>query len=333
MAKLQKEFCDLHNAIKLGTYDQNESLREKRDLLVDELTASLKDEKVPGTNKALTFKKFDQGSYAMNTGIKPKDDDFDIDVGIIFDLTNEEYESHKLKKLVHKKLDKQHNRTVEYNRPCITVKYSSGYHVDLAIYSDNDDDLHIAWGKKSSKERLWYKSEPKELTKWVADVSDDCDESKQYRRLVKYIKKWKDRKFCSNGNATPPSIGITIQARNNFIFEEGHDLGSLIHIVKSMINEFEDRWCEDSSKYKKHIVTELPVAPYKDVYYKMSLKQTDEFHEKLETFLEALEAARDESSEHKASKILRKLFGDDFPLVEDVKQSNTAPAIITGDNA
>jgi len=333
MAKLQKEFRVLHDAIKLGTYDESEFLREKRDLLIDELNDKLKDEKIPGTDKGLTFKKFDQGSYAMNTGIKPKDDDFDIDVGVIFDIANEEYESHKLKKLVHNKLDKQHNRTVEYNRPCITVKYSDGYHVDLAIYADNGNDLHIAWGKEHSKERLWYKAEPKKLTDWVADVSGDGEESKQFRRLVRYLKKWKDRKFSSDGNAMPPSIGMTIQARDSFIYKKDDDLAALIHIVAYMISKFVDRSCEGSQEGKKCIVTELPVAPSKDVYYKMSLKQADAFYRKLEALLEALEAARDETSDHKASIILIKIFGDDFPEVEDVRKSDIAPVVHTGNNA
>lgn len=68
-------------------------------MLIDELTEALKDEKIPGTDNPLIFNKFDQGSYAMNTGIKPKEDDYDIDVGIIiFDITNDD--SNKLKKLV-----------------------------------------------------------------------------------------------------------------------------------------------------------------------------------------------------------------------------------------
>ncbi|MDF1829590.1 cyclic GMP-AMP synthase DncV-like nucleotidyltransferase [Cycloclasticus pugetii] len=333
MAKLQKEFRVLHDAIKLGTYDENATLRQKRDLLIDELRDKLKDEKIPGTDKSLTFTKYDQGSYAMNTGVKPKNDDFDIDVGIIFDITNDDYDSHKLKQLIFDKLDTQHNRTVEYNRPCITVKYSDGYHVDLAIYSDNDDDIHIAWGKKNSKERLWFKAEPKELTDWVADVSDECEESKQFRCNVRYLKKWKWRKFSSYGNAMPPSIGITIQARDSFIYKKDDDLAALVHIVESMINEFDDRWCKDSLEFKKCIVTKLPVAPYKDVYYKMSLKQTDEFYRKLETLLEALEAARDEASDYKASKILIKIFGDDFPEAEDVRKSYIVPAVHAGDNA
>ena len=106
MGKLQKEFGKFHDTIKLGTFEENSALREKRDLLVNELTKSLGDEVIPGTETKLTFTKFDQGSYAMNTGIIPKNDDYDIDVGIIFDITNDDYDSKKLKKLVRNTLNK-----------------------------------------------------------------------------------------------------------------------------------------------------------------------------------------------------------------------------------
>lgn len=334
MSKLQKEFKQFHNNIKLGTYDENKKLRDKRDLLIDELRDALKDEKIPDTDRKLIFTKFDQGSYAMNTGIKPKDSDYDIDVGVIFDITNEEYDSNKLKKLVFDKLNKQHNRTVKFNRPCITVEYSDGYHVDLAIYSKNNDDLHIAWGKEfTTKNRCWYKSEPKELTKWVSDVSSITEESEQFRRSVRALKKWKERKFNDNGNEAPPSIGISIQARNNFIYSEDSDLDSLITITRSIKNNFNNKYDEESNSFKKSVITPLPVEPKKNVYYKMTLNQLDNFYYKVETLLEALEAADNEDSEHEASKILQKVFGDDFPLAEDSKKTQTKPYVPTGQNA
>ncbi len=332
MAKLQKEFSQFHDEIKLGTYDENSTLRKKRDLLIDDLRGKLSDEKVPGTQRKLTFSKFDQGSYAMNTGNKPKDDEYDIDVGIIFDVTNEEYDSHKLKKLVRDKLNSTDKRTVEFNRPCVTVKYSEGYHVDLAIYSENNDDLHIAWGKEFAKEKIWYKSEPKELTKWVSDVSDDTTKCEQFRRCVRYLKKWKERKFDSSSNAAPPSIGITIQARHAFTYKESNDLGALISIVNTMISEFRDRYDENWNVLKV-VEVKLPVAPEKDVYYKMTNFQLNSFHEKLETLLEALQAVQACESDKEASKILRKVFGNEFPEVEDVKTSNIKPVIPTGFNA
>lgn len=330
--ELQKEFEDFHQEIRLGTYDEDKGLREKRDLLIDELRNKLKDEKVPNTEKKLTFSKLDQGSYAMKTGIKPKDDDYDIDVGIIFDITNDEYESYKLKKLVFDKLNSQHKRTVKYNRPCITVEYTDGYHVDLAIYSKNNDDIHIAWGKENSKERIWYKSEPKKLTKWVADVSSDADKSQQYRRCVRFLKKWKEKHFSSNGNNAPVSIGLTIQARNHFIYHKDNYLDSLIYIVERMKNDFD----LNTESWKMNIDVRLPVEPRKNVYYKMSDIQQDNFYDKVESLLESLKEARDEESKKQACKILRKVFGDEFPLSDDddiVEASKAMPFVTTGDSA
>lgn len=332
MAKLQNEFNKFHETIKLNRYEENKDLRDKRDLLLKELKDKLKDEKVPGTERKLTFRSINQGSYAMNTGIKPKNDDYDIDVGVIFNVANDEYESKDLKKLVRDKL-KTANRTVNYNRPCITVEYTSeDYHVDLAVYSDNNSDIHIAWGKESSQERVWYKAEPEELTRWVADVSSDPEESAQFRRCVRYLKKWKEKHFPSSGNGAPPSIGLTIQARNAYN-KNTDDLDALITIVRKIKYSFTDKYDDNLCKVMKSIVTCLPVEPFKNVYYKMSPQQQNIFYEKIDALLEVLEAVASEESEHKASKLLRKAFGDEFPLVEDIKESKKMPYVTTGNNA
>jgi hypothetical protein len=332
VAKLQSEFNKFHETIKLKQYEENEDLREKRDLLLDELKDKIKDEKVPGTDKKLTFRSINQGSYAMNTGIKPQNDDYDIDVGVIFDVTNDEYKSSDLKKLVRDKLNKW-NRTVNYNRPCITVEYlSEDYHVDLAVYSENNDDIHIAWGKESSSEKIWYKSEPEKLTKWVAKVSSDADESAQFRRCVRYLKKWKEKHFTSNGNGAPPSIGLTIQARNAYR-KNSSDIDTLMTMVNYIKDSFTNVYDEDTYKYIKSIVVCLPVEPFKNVYYKMSLIQQNNFYEKIDALQEVLVSAAQEESEHKASKLLRKAFGDEFPFVEDIKESKKKPYVTTGNSA
>ncbi len=332
MAILQNEFIEFHDTIKLGTYDENETLRDKRDLLLDELKNGLKEEKVPGTDKSLTFKKIDQGSYAMNTGVKPKKDEYDIDVGVIFDVTLDEYEPKKLKKLVRDTLKKRPNRTVDFNRPCITVSYADGYHVDLPIYANNDDEIHIAWGKESN-DCSWEPAAPQELNNWVRDVSTDSDERKQYRRCVRALKKWKEKHFSSNGNAAPPSIGITIQARKAFKYKEENDLESLIVIAKAIKSKFKREFCISTLEFHNTINVKLPVTPKKNVYYKMTEKQMDNFYNEVVELIEALTAAKSESNAREASKILRKIFGTDFPLVEDSKATKSAPYVSTGQNA
>ncbi|MFA0465225.1 nucleotidyltransferase, partial [Vibrio sp. 10N.261.45.F1] len=47
----------------------------------------------------------------------------------------------------------------------------------------------------------------------------------------------------------------------------------------------------------------LPVAPYKNVYYKMTKKQLDNYYNKIDELVEALEAANQEESLAESTKI------------------------------
>ena len=191
--------------------------------------------------------------------------------------------------------------------------------------------------KKSKSNRCWYKSEPKELNSWVQGVSRYSDESTQFRRVVRYLKKWKLKHFSSYGNEAPPSIGLTIQARNAYhernCFVNDNDLDALINVVIDIKNLFTSNFDVETFTFKKSVEVKLPVEPYKDVYYKMTLNQLDNYAGKVDDLLEALVAAKDEESTHEACKILRQVFGDDFPLTEDTKKSRVKPAITTGNNA
>jgi hypothetical protein len=88
-----------------------------------------------------TFTWFNQGSYEMGTGIKPAvSGDYDIDVGIIFDINHSEHDPVDVKTWVTDALE-GHTKKVDMRRPCVTVFYQRDdepiYHVDLAIYSDD----------------------------------------------------------------------------------------------------------------------------------------------------------------------------------------------------
>ncbi|MBT9786732.1 hypothetical protein GPK98_16310 [[Clostridium] symbiosum] len=77
MVNIQSEFISFHNKIKLS--DENSELREKRNILLDKLKKNI-------SQDAASYTTFNQGSYAMGTGIKPEDGDFDIDVGLKYSL-------------------------------------------------------------------------------------------------------------------------------------------------------------------------------------------------------------------------------------------------------
>ena len=141
MLNLQKEFLDFHENIKLS--DENATLREKREILLNKLSENICEE-------AATYTTFNQGSYAMGTGIKPEDDDYDIDVGIKFDINKDDYSDPvKVKKWVRDALE-GHTKSVKIRRSCVTVTYQKDnepiYHVDFAIYAglNNYGKLYIA---------------------------------------------------------------------------------------------------------------------------------------------------------------------------------------------
>ena len=60
-------------------------------------------------------------------------------------------------------------------------------------------------------------SDPKGLVDYINDKYEaDSEERAQYRRVIRYMKRWKNLKFNSSGNAEPPSIGITLIAADKF---------------------------------------------------------------------------------------------------------------------
>ncbi len=116
MVNLQSEFEEFHDRIKLKDFDENENLREKRNILLEKLKSNISDD-------AASYTTFNQGSYAMGTGIKPEDGDYDIDVGLRFNIDKEEYSDPiEPKKWVYDALD-GHTKKVEIRRSCVTVTY------------------------------------------------------------------------------------------------------------------------------------------------------------------------------------------------------------------
>ncbi len=333
MAKhLQTEFNKFHENIKLHDKEDNKELREKRDMLTDELRAYFKkkreeDEDFP----KITFTVENQGSYSMQTGIKAIDNgDYDIDVMVLFNINKKDYGNPvEVKKWVFEALSKG-TRKVFYKKPCVRVQYykdgEEEFHVDLAIYAnDNDDEkTYLAWGKPTSakEDKKWEVSDPKLLKKKINEKHKDADDRMQMKREIRYLKRWKDLKFKNTDKGKPTGIAITALAYNLFNPQierdffastvEPNDLLALKNLVSSIIGQFRG-WPT------KKISVQLPVEPYNDLFDKMTDKQQETFKEKLEALKTALEDAEQEPDPHEASKIMRKQFGDDFPLVDKDK--------------
>ena len=193
--------------------------------------------------------------------------------------------------------------------------------MDLAVYSDescNDDGKkYLAKGKlnSSAENKYWEVSEPQKLSKTVEDKHAG-DDWKQFVRVIRYLKRWKDHNFSSTGNSAPNGIGLTIAAYNWFSPNKTltdivsstykyNDLQAIRSVVNGMLNNFSDR-----------LSVYLPGEPYSELFTKMSDNQMTTLKEKLESLLEALDSAASEVDPVNACETLKKIFGDDFPVPE-----------------
>lgn len=320
MALCKAQFEKFHDNIKLK--EENEVLKNKRDIIIKRLKDKLPDE----TEYEFTI--FNQGSYAMHTGIKPLDDDYDIDVGLYFDMSKDDIGPVAAKKWIYNALE-GHTSDVKIKKPCITVTYAAGYHVDVTVYaaSNSDDKVYLAKGKptSNSEDKFWDESNPKDLIKEIRDHLSDSDDRKQFRRIVRYLKRWKDVNFTSV-NGKPTGIALTSCVYHWLNIEKDtdlftgkstyRDLDALIKIVSSLISKFVDEYIEVDGEYKfmPRLKVYLPTEPKPELFEKMTHKQMKTFKEKLETLLAALENAKDKTDPTEAAEILRKQFGEDFPV-------------------
>ena len=80
--------------------------------------------------------------------------------------------------------------------------------------------------------------------------------------LCKMLKKWKQNKFPNNGNATPPSISLTVKARNAFAYKAESDRGIQINIAEVIKASFTQQWDQGSDEQKWSTEIPLQVQPY-----------------------------------------------------------------------
>ena len=351
MADVQRQMLQFHEAIKLKRFDENDILREKRDRILNRLDEGLKKLFASKGMKPPKYETLDQGSYAMGTGTKPVDGDYDIDVGIRFKISKDDYPNPVEVKVWVYLAVVGHTKRVEIRRPCVTVFYQQEgeplYHVDLAVYSDkdcnSDGKMYLAKGKLNSDDeyRFWQESDPQKLIELIKNCFPDRDDDKQFRRTIRYLKRWKDEKFSSDGNAAPIGIGITVAAyywfdpvktvnafENTKIYD---DLEALQRFINAMLAQF--RYVNSNGKMVERLVVTLPVSPDTDLLERMTDEQMSKFKEKLGNLLSAIQEAQRKADPVEACKILQQQFGDDFPVPNREETAQKRPPAIISSSA
>ncbi len=323
---LQKKFNDFNDIIKLD-YDTNAELAEKRDILLN---------KINGHEDLPSFTKFDQGSYAMNTGVEPFDKDYDIDVGIRFNVNCSDLDILEVKEKMYEILDSHTDLGAEIKKSCVTVYYKKdgelSYHVDLVPYAyDNKDSenkkLFLAFGVEED-ETYWKESNPLRLIELIKNKFDDAEERAQYRRVIRYLKRWKNIVFEQSGEEEPPGIGLTILAYH--LFEPSdydslsntydyNDLNALINFADKIKNEFIFVGYSESFRALYNITTYIPEQEEIDdnnIFRKMTDDEMTDFKDEIEALISTLNEVKNEPDLYSQCEKLNEIFGEDFKVPE-----------------
>jgi hypothetical protein len=341
---IQKQWFKFHENIRLDMNDLR-SVIEKRDMLIEEIKAFFKKMCEEKKIKLIKIEVFNQGSYAMGTGNKAwlDEDDYDIDCGLLIEVSIEDYTPIQVKQWIYDALDSNQFRKVEWKNACIRVQYMQEglpkFHVDFACYSNANADgkTYLAKGTPtgSSANRKWEIADPKKLRDLINNKFTDDAECSQFKREIRYMKRWKDKQF-SSVNGKPTGIAFTALAYNGFKphtknpFTWAEDIDDL-KATKDFVNYI----LEQFSWWDGRINVSLPVPPGNNLFAKMTDQQCEEFKQKLEKLRDALVEAEKETDPHEACKILRKQFGDDFPVPpkEDTGQSRKKAVAGTSESA
>jgi predicted nucleotidyltransferase len=202
---LQKQFAEFNDKIRLTWNDNKLKLiREKDESIQTDIRSAFKDAGYP----VVEF--FQQGSYATQTCIEPLNngDDYDIDVGVVIDKANAPDDPVEVKKTLRDVLEDRNLKNPKIKKPCVTAQYykegEKNFHLDYPIYSkDFLGSYLLAIGKEhaSAEEKRWEAGAPKGLIEWLNDKSlcnNDNDRFAQYKRLIRYLKRWRDFVFSDS---------------------------------------------------------------------------------------------------------------------------------------
>lgn len=222
------------------TPGQREFLQEQWNALAEHLKQEL------GADHGYPISTWLQGSYKFGTLIKPMgpSDEYDVDVGIYFNWTDDEDISPtpaQLRDWVQQELVRYKSTNPDIKKVeqppkerCSRGIYTRQFHIDTPVYHLNPDTDKRRLACLSDK---WEDSDPKKIYKWFKNAVSGDDRG-QLRRLVRYLKGWAAVSFDGAPESRPSSILLTVLATEAYqeiwhVFSIDDD-DALIAVIKKI---------------------------------------------------------------------------------------------------
>lgn len=221
-----KDLRAFHDSeVTLPKADQDK-MRNRRDANRNRLRNGLVDAKKPAP---LEFVK--QGSYAMKTMLRDKNNDYDVDDGVYFakeDLVGDrgaEMTSLQTRQMVRDAVDDgKFKRAPEVRSNCVRVYYEAGYHVDLPVYrrvvtsTVFGEQVHYELAASSD----WKRSDARDVSDWYETERNKSADGRQLRRINRDLKHYARSRESWRGSILS-GFGITVLAVQRFAARERDD--------------------------------------------------------------------------------------------------------------
>lgn len=169
MYDLSSKFLTFYNDYVVLSSDEKQKLYDKKKLNTNRLKEGLKEYNNDNNTSYRIAEDCIQGSVATSTVIQNEENDYDIDVAIVFDKENLGNKGpSSTRNMVADALGrktKQFNTEPEVKTSCVRIKYADGYHIDFAVYRryyDYDKEEYIYEHAGSD----WTIRELRGLTNW-----------------------------------------------------------------------------------------------------------------------------------------------------------------------
>ena len=254
-----------------------------------------------------------QGSYAMQTIIKPvkESDEFDADL-LVYCREIEGWEPadyiHKLYDLF--KTSDNYSHLAKRKTRFVTLDYSGDFHLDLVPCVENDDGIYIC----NFQENEFEETDGTGYRQWLSDKTTSTKgELKRITRLLKYLRDHKK-------NFSVKSILLTTMLGNNIdsiLQSEFTDIPTaLLKIIDSL-----DTYLRNNPKMP---IIKNPLLPNEDFNRHWNQEKYENICDKISIYNEKIEDAYYEEDRNSSILKWRKVFGGKFGTII---QSNSTPSI------
>lgn len=138
MFDVSSKFNTFYSSHVVLSQDEKNKMYQKSDLNIKRLKGGLVEYNAENKTSFQIVETCVQGSVAMSTVTQNEDNDYDIDVAVVFnknDLGDKgPFATRNMVADALSRKTKQFNAEPEVKTSCVRIKYAEGYHVDFAVY-------------------------------------------------------------------------------------------------------------------------------------------------------------------------------------------------------